>query len=82
MARLHLRDDLPRRRGTCRPWLDALAAVVVALGGTTPLGLVLRVITAMLALAMAIVSVAGLRSAEAARRATTRITLQHATGGQ
>ena len=54
----------------------------VALGGTTPLGLVLRVITAMLALAMAIVSVAGLRSAEAARRATTRITLQHATGGQ
>ncbi len=52
------------------------------LGGTTPLGLALRILAAVIALLMAIVSAAGLRSAERARRATTRISLQHATGSR
>ncbi len=54
----------------------------LAIGGATPGGLALRVVTAILALTMATTSVVGLRSAERARRSTTRITFQHATGGQ
>ena len=53
-----------------------------ALGGTTITSLAVHLVAALLALALAITSVAGVRSVERARRATARIALDHAAGGE